>query len=155
MRSVFGDVEVSGFHGALGHGVGNEEEVKLAVDDLGLLDEALVNVSSLGWVVNELSLRASSLLEESLADALVDNDESNFRRFNLLRFLLTIFAGLLAGEPVLLRDDSVELLKLVVNDLLTHGITDTITVDEDVFGHLPVELAVAVEGTLEVVRQHI
>ena len=51
---VLGDVEVRGLDGALGDGVRNEEEVELAIDDLGLLDEASVNVGTLWWVINEV-----------------------------------------------------------------------------------------------------
>lgn len=58
-------------------------------------------------------------------------------------------------ETILFLDDLVELLKLKVNNLLTHGITDTITVDEDVVWHLSlVELTVALERPHEVVGQN-
>lgn len=58
-------------------------------------------------------------------------------------------------ETILFLNDLVELLKLKVNNLLTHGITDTITVDEDVVWHLSlVELTVALERPHEVVGQN-
>lgn len=58
--------------------MGHEEEVELAVDDLRLLNKASVNVGTLGRVVDEvLAVVTWRLLEESLADTLVDNDEGD------------------------------------------------------------------------------
>jgi len=58
--------------------VRHEEEVKLAVDDLRLLNKASVNVGTLGRVVDEvLAVVTWRLLEESLTDTLVDNDEGD------------------------------------------------------------------------------
>jgi hypothetical protein len=34
--------------------VRHKEEIELAIDDLGLLDEASVNVGTLWWVINEV-----------------------------------------------------------------------------------------------------
>ena len=48
----------------------------------------------------------------------------------------------------------VKLCQLLVNDLLSHGVTDTISVDKDVFWHGSiVEVSVALECSLEVVRE--
>ena len=54
IRRVLGDVEVCRLDGTLGDGVRHEEEVELAIDDLGLLDEASVNVGTLWRVINEV-----------------------------------------------------------------------------------------------------
>ena len=48
----------------------------------------------------------------------------------------------------------VKLGQLLVNDLLSHGVTDTVSVDEDVAWHGSiVEVSVALECSLEVVRE--
>lgn len=133
--------------------MGNKEEIKLAVNDFRLLNEALVNVGTLGWVVNKLSLSMLCLLEESLANALVYNNQSNLGWLSGSLGRVCLFSRFVE-QSVFLSNDFVELLKLVVNDLLTHGVTDTITVDEDVLWHLAIELFVAVKGALEVIREH-
>jgi hypothetical protein len=51
----------------------DQEEIKCSVDNLRLLNETVVNVSSL-WRVGNRSLNAH--LEESLSNTLVDDDES-------------------------------------------------------------------------------
>ena len=51
---VLGHIEVSGLDRALCHGVRNEEEVKLTVNDFRLLNKAIVNVGTLRRVVNEV-----------------------------------------------------------------------------------------------------
>ena len=124
----------------------HQEEVELALDDLRLLNEARVNIGSLRRVIDEvLALRSIGLLEEALSDALVDNDESDIGR-GLSRSL--IITAILHGH------DAVELSKLLVNDLLAHRVTDTVTVDKDVTWHgSVVELTIRREGALEVVRQ--
>lgn len=96
--------------------MGNQEEVKFAVNDFGLLDEALVDVGTLGRVLDEvLTIVAHRLLEESLAHSFVHNNESNLRRFLLLNLAAFHFY-----ETVFDRDDVVQLLQLLVNDLLSH-----------------------------------
>ena len=65
--------------------MGNKEKVKLSVNDFRLLNETLVNVGTLGRIVDELLTVVHSLLEESLANSLVHNHESNLWRC-VLRF---------------------------------------------------------------------
>lgn len=63
----------------------NEEEVELSINDLGLLNEAMVNIGTLRWV-QDLSLVVTatlSLLEESLSDTFVHDDESNVGKRSL------------------------------------------------------------------------
>ena len=149
LRRVLGHIEVSGLDGALCHGVRHQEEVKLTVDHFSLLDEASIDVGSLRRVVNEhvviVVVIAWELLEEALSHTLVHNDEGDVRM---------LLAGRVLVSGVLHLDNAVELGQLLVDDLLAHGVTDTVTVDEDVARHGPVvELAVALEGALEVVRQ--
>ena len=60
--------------------MGHEEEIELAINDLRLLNEASVNVGTLGRIVDEvLTIIAWRLLEESLPNALIDNNQGNFR----------------------------------------------------------------------------
>lgn len=148
LRRVLGHVEVGRLDGALGHRVRNEEEIELAVDDFGLLDEAIIDVGTLGRVIDKvLAVALLSLLEEPLANTLVHDDQSD------LRGLLVVLFFTVCTDSVLECHNLVKLGKLLVNDLLTHRITDTVTVDENVLRHLTVEVPVALEGALEVVRQ--
>jgi hypothetical protein len=128
----------------LSHGVRHEEEVKLAIDHLRLLNKACVHVGSLRRIVDEvLSVVTCSLLEESLADSLVHDDQGNFRM---------LFGLSLRVTAVLHGDDAVELLKLLVDDLLSHRVTDAITVDEHMAGQYAiVELTVGFEASSEVI----
>jgi hypothetical protein len=130
---------VGWFHTALGHGVRHQEEIESAVDDLRLLHEALVHVSALGWVVNEVLTVLVRLLEEPLAHALVHDDQRDLGRV-VLTFVLAV------KEAVLLLDNLVELLQFEIDDLLSHAVAHTVTVDENVVRHSAiVELAVALE----------
>jgi hypothetical protein len=81
-----------------------------------------------------------------LANTLVHDDQGD-----LGWVILTLLA---IEEAVLLLDDLIQLLKLEVDHLLAHGITNTITVDENVIWHLArVEITVALERPHEVVGQ--
>ena len=146
LRRVLSNVEMRRLDGALSHRVRHKEEIKLAIDDLRLLNEACVDVGTLRRVVNEvLSIVTSRLLEESLTHSLVHNDQSDVG---------VLLGGRLRVASVLHRDDAVELLELLVDDLLAHGVTDTVTIDEDVARqHAIVELAIRLEGASEVVGQ--
>lgn len=133
-------------HTALGDRVRYQEEIEAAVNDFTLFDETLINVGALRRIVNEsLLLLVLRLLEETLTHALVHNDQRDLRPLSLVVVVGCIHA-------ILFRNDGIELLQLEIDDLLAHGITDTITVDEDVSWHLAaVEIAIGSEGTLEVI----
>jgi hypothetical protein len=138
--------------------VRDQEEVKLTIFDLCLLDKAVVDVSSLRRVLDELiSLLGLSLLEESLTDAFVDNDKGNFWRNKWLNvdFFLLFFGFLLCflllEESIFFSDNFVKLVELLIDDHLSHGVSDTITIDENVFGHSSIEVFVALECSLEIV----
>ena len=83
----------------------HKEEIELSIFDFTLLDEASVNVSSLGWVLDELvTLGSLSLLEEPLSDALVHDDQGNLRRLDrswLGLFLLLLLLLLRLPQPLL------------------------------------------------------
>jgi hypothetical protein len=147
-RSILGYIEVSGLDCTLGHAVGDKEEIELAVNDLRLLDETVVNICALGRV-EDLSLRRSEgacLFEESLADSLVDDDKGHVRKRS----------SVLALGVVLVSQNLLELVELVLNDLLSHGIADTITIDENVVGQrASVVVTVSLEGTTEVLLENI
>lgn len=97
-------------HGSLGNRVRNQEEVEGAVDHFGLLDESVVDIGPL-WRVSNGSIGALSLLlEESLPDSFVDDDES----------VLWLWLVFVLVKPVLLLDNFLKLVQLMVNDLLSH-----------------------------------
>ena len=116
----------------------HKEEVKLAIDNLRLLNKASVDISTLRRVVNEvLTIVTSCLLEESLTDSLVHDDQRDVGMILGRRFLVT---------TVLHRDDAIELLELLVDDLLAHGVSYTVTIDEHMARQLSiVELAISLE----------
>lgn len=139
----------------------HKEEIEFTILDFGLFDESIVDVGSLGRVLDELvALLSLSLLEESLTNTLVYDDQGNFwfdirLDFNFFVLLFRLFLGLsFLEETIFLIDDLVQLVEFLVDDHLSHGITDTITIDENVFWHRIVKVLVALERSLEVIRQH-
>lgn len=82
----------------------------------------MVNVGSLRRVEDLplLILSAWGLFEESLADSLVDDDQSDVGQFDTL-----------TSWVVLVSQDFLELIKLKGNNLLSHGIAYSVTIDED------------------------
>lgn len=133
----------------------HQEEVKGTVNNLRLLNETVIDVRALrrvsdGRVATALSVSAVTLLatelEESLTHALVHNDQSRLRELNL--------SLLLAGKSVLLLHNLVQLLQLVLNDLATHGVADTVAIDEDVIRkRAGVVVTEGLERVLEVLLQ--
>ncbi len=86
-----------------------------------------------------------ALLEESLANALVDYDQCNVRQG--LAFCLGI---------ILVSKDLLELVELILDDLLSHGVTDTVSVDEDVIWELSaIVITVSLQGASEVLLEDI
>jgi len=140
---------MSGLDTALGDRVRYQEEIEAAVNNFTLFNETLINVGTLRRIVNEsLVLLILGLLEEALTHALIDNDQGDLGPLSLVSVVRSIHA-------ILFSNDGIELLELKVDDLLAHGITDTITVDEDVSWHLAaVEVAIGSERALEIVREH-
>lgn len=115
-----------------------EEEVKATVDNLGLLNEALVHVGALWGIVNECVAIGLGLLEEALAYTFVDDDEGDLGLGKLVLAAVEV--------SVLIADDPVQLVKLKVYNLLSHTVTNTVTVDENVVWHLSaIEFSVALE----------
>ena len=122
----------------------HEEEIELAFNDFRLLNEASINIGALRRVVDEVpAVVALRLLEESLAHALVNDDQSDLGQ--LLSRVVFI-------SSVLDAHDAVKLSQLLINDLLAHGVTDTVTVDKDMPGQgAVVELTIGGERSGEVV----
>lgn len=90
------------------------------------------------------------LLEESLADTFVDNDEGDLGALHHGG----VYAGL-TENAVLFGNDAVELIKLKINNLLSHRVSHTVTVDKDMCGHLSViEFTVGLERSLEIVTEY-
>merc|ERR1740130_2044133 len=98
---------MGGLDRPLGDGVRHQEEIELPVFHLTLLDEASVNVRSLRGVLDELvTLGSLSLLEESLSDTLVHDDQGNLRRLDrswlgLFLLLLLLLRGFSRSGGVL------------------------------------------------------
>ena len=86
-------IEVSRLHWTLSNRVRNQEEVEFAIDYFWLLYKAIIDVGTLWWVINEI-LTASMLrlLEESLADSLINDDQSDLR--SLLGFYILIIESI-------------------------------------------------------------
>jgi len=85
-----------------------EEEIECAIDYFGLLHESAVNVGTLRRVAN--SSICTGHLEKSLSYSLVNDDES----------MLGVFLILILIETIFLKDNFLKLLKLVINNLLSH-----------------------------------
>ena len=141
VRGVGRNVEVGRLDGSLSNGMRHQEEVKGSIDDLRLLNESAINVGSLRWVGNS---GVHTLMEESLSDSFVDDDQGVFWKARV--------SGL---ELVLLLDNLVELLQLVGDDLGSHRVSDTVSVDDDVLWEGTVVLvSECLESTLEVLLEH-
>ena len=148
LRLVERNEEVRWSHTTLGGLLRHQEEVEASVNHFRLLDEALVHVGALRRVVNKRwGVAVLRLLEEALTHTLVNNDQGHLGQRDLLLALFEL--------TVLLSDDFVELVEFEVDDLLAHGVANTVTVDEDMVGHLAaVVRTVALEGAHEVVGQN-
>ena len=75
----------------------HKEEIKLAINNFRLFDKALIDVGSLWWVINESLAVLMSLLEKSLTDTLVHDDERDLG--------WVVFTLLTVEETVFLLDD--------------------------------------------------
>jgi hypothetical protein len=75
----------------------HKEEIKLAINNFRLFDKALIDVGSLRWVINESLAVLMSLLEKSLTDTLVHDDERDLG--------WVVFTLLTVEETVFLLDD--------------------------------------------------
>lgn len=113
---------MSWFNSTLSDVVRHKEEVKFAINHFALLDEALVNIGS-SRRVSDLSV---NFLKESLSYSFVHDDESDLREFNRSTALF---------DSVLISADFLKLVKLELNDVLTHGVAHSITVNENVVWH--------------------
>ena len=125
----------------------DEEEIEATFDDLCLLDEAVVHICALRRVQDVGSVRAllCLLLEESLSHTLVDDDECGVGKRD------TLILGV-----VLVSEDLLQLIELEIDDLLAHGIADTVTIDEDVVRETSsVEVAVGLQGTSEIFLENV
>ena len=71
--------------------MGDKEEIKLAVNYFRLLNESLIDVGTLGRVIDELLAVVHGLLEESLTNSLVYDDKRDFWR-SVFRFS-TVLSG--------------------------------------------------------------
>lgn len=87
----------------------------------------------------------ASLLEEPLSDTLVHDDQSHVGK-----------GVALVLRVVLVSKDLLKLVQLELDDLLSHGIADTITIDEDVVRQCAaVVVLVGCESAAEVLLQDV
>lgn len=87
-------------------------------------------------------------MEEPLPDSLVNYDQCVFGEFRLLNLLAV-------DERVFLMHYLIQLFKLMRDNLLSHGVADAVSVDENVVGQgSVVVLSECLEGTLEILLKH-
>ena len=74
-----------------------QEEIEFSINHFWLLYEAIVDVCTLWWIINEvLTTSVRRLLEESLTDSLINDDQSDLRGF--LRLHILIIESILKGH---------------------------------------------------------
>lgn len=113
-RVIVGNIEVSGKDTTLSCCLGDKVEIVLRLRVL-VLYNGLINQAPRGGILDSTLL---ILDEESLSDPLVDNDHCD--------------VGLLLGQVVGLIDGLSELNNLLLKNLASHAITDSISVDNEV-----------------------
>ena len=112
LRLIQANKEMNWSHTSLSSLLRHKEKVKALVS-FAVLDKVCINDRAWRWI---LSLAISSLNEHSLVDSLVDNDKSDWRRStNLIVERLKSF---------------LELCDLLIDDLLSHLLSNSISIDE-------------------------
>lgn len=129
-RVIEGHVEVSREDASLSCGLWDQIEVILSLRVL-ILNYLGVNESPAGWVVKPA---LAVLNEEPLCDPLVHNDDSD--------------VGLLLGEVVGLIDGLSKLLDFCLKNLPAHGITNTVSVDNEMLRVVSMSLYEAAKSSL-------
>jgi hypothetical protein len=86
-----------------------------------MFNKCLINISALWWIVDVVA----TSLKESLSNSLVNYDQSDV--WHLLHALLTTI------NAILFDTNSFKSLKFCFNDSFSHGVTNTISVNEDMF----------------------
>ena len=136
-RIVCCNIEMGWLNCSLSNGMRHQEEIEASILNSGLLNKALIDIGTLRRVGN-LGILAG--LEESLSNTLVDNDQGMLWKLSLWD-VTTIFCN----------NNLVKLLKLVADDLGSHGVSDTISIDENViWKRTVVVVSESLESTLEV-----
>jgi hypothetical protein len=90
---------------SLSNGMRNQEEIERSIDNFRLLNKAVINIGSL-WRIGNGGL---TLLEESLSNTLVDNDQGMFWK-----------GWIICLEAILLLDNLGQLLQLMADNLSSH-----------------------------------
>lgn len=128
---VESNVEVGWQDTPLGCELGHQVEIILDVRVI-ILHDLVVNQAPRRWVLNGSIF---TLNKEPLSDSLVDDDNSDVR--------------LLLGEVVGLMDSLSDLSDLLLEDLSSHGITNTISVDNEVIREISMALSKATHCSLK------
>jgi hypothetical protein len=87
--------------------MGHQEEIELSIYDFRLLNKALIDIGSLGRIINELLSIVHRLLEESLSDSFVYDHKGNLGRGVLRLARLVIRLTICSKHAVLVLADIV------------------------------------------------
>lgn len=133
---------MSWFHSSLGHWMRDQEEIKSAIDNLWLLNKSLINICALRWI-RDASI--GTHLEESLSDSLVDDDQCVLGQDWLLWRIQTVF----------LLHNLFKLFKLMANNLSSHWVSYSISIDKDMIWQLSlIMVSECLEGALKVLLEN-
>lgn len=115
------NIEMCRLHTTLCYRVRSQEEIKFSIYNVRLFNKSLINICSLRWIKE---LLRTLFLKEPLPHSFVYKDKSHKRMF--------IWCS------IYFSNDLFQLIKLMMNDLSSHCITNTISVHKDMIWHLTV-----------------
>jgi len=121
LRGVLSNIKMGWFDCSLCYWVRYEEEIKDSIHNFWLFNESLVNVRSL-WGIHNLWVLLN--LEESLSHSLVYYYKSVFWKHCIFICINAIFY----------MDNLVQLFKFIGDNLLSHWISNSVSVNEYVVG---------------------
>lgn len=141
LGSIFSNIKMSRLDCSLGHIVWYKEKVEFAINHLWLFNETLIDISPLRRINEFFSFID---VEESLSNSLVHDNESNIW-----------VSWMVLLNSVLVSNNFLELFKFIFNDLLSHWVTDSISIDENMVGHLAfVKISVGLKRSLEIILKN-
>lgn len=135
LRIIEGHIEMSRLHTSLSSELRDQIKIVLTLRILVLYD-LLVNERAWWWI---LKIAIRIFYKESLCDSLVNNDDSDER--------------LLLGRVVCLIDCLSELLNFFLENLTSHSIAYTISVDNEMFREILMTLTENTHGSLDCIFQ--
>lgn len=135
----------------------HKEKVKCTIYNFGLFNKSVVYIGTL-WRISDSSISPMSTfltthLEESLSHSFVDNYQGYFGHLNFCDAIFLLFFFIC--KRVLLCYNLVELFQLMLDDLLSHRVANSISVNKDVVRQVPLIMVTeSTERILEVLLQH-